>query len=943
MVALVFAASSFVGPIFASEVPDTVRQKISTLAVPFVPNAGQWDRRAAFKANTLGGALFVTTEGALVYSFPGKSIAASVSEGEGPRGSRARSTERGSGSALTETLTDARGLPRPLQPAGLRPSALKVSFMIGGGVAQNELPMPAIDTFERVQLGEVYPGVNLQLRATGNNVEKIFTVAPASNPQQIQIKLEGADRLEITHDGQLVAHTGNGPITFTAPIAFQEDAHGMREPVSVAYVLDNDEPRYGFTLGRYDPTRPLIIDPLLQSTYLGGNGVDVASAVAVHPISGDIIVAGYSQSINFPVTPGGVQPASGGGQDAFVSRFNATLTGRLQSTYFGGSGDDVAYAVAIHPTTGDVYIAGSTTSTDLPGTSGAAQAANSGLVSGFVVRFNGALTSRLQTTYLGGGDRDIAYAMAIHPMSGEVYVAGSTRSGSFPSTIGGAQPPGVSLPAIEGCGFISRFDPALTNIIQSTYVCSGRTVFPDGPDIVKAIAIHPTTGEVYVTGDTQSFYWASVRGAAQSLLGGFPFADPSGRFPRADCFVSRFNAELTRWPQVTYLGGSGDDRCNAIAIHPMNGDVYVVGTTDSTLVYVATGGGALPPAGSNGLGNLPGSSAGAQPYFGGGASDAFVGRLNAALTTIVSSSYIGGIDTELGQAIAIHPKTGEVYIGGMSGVGTTDLGTVGGAQSTHGGSIDGFVARFDAALSRRLQATYLGGGGPDYVNALAFHPTGELIIAGYTSSFSLPGRLGGAQPGFSGGLFDGYVSRMTPDLTLNDSTPDAFSFASQYNAPIASARTSNAVQVGGLSDNTAIYVDGGWGGSYCVSSVSGCSCDLSGGFVSTLGTVANGNYVCARLISPGSNDVQTRIMVHIGAAAANFSVTTGSQVPACTLDVDGDGSINAYSDGLMLLRAMLGFTGTNVTNGAIVGTPPRNTWALIRPYLNANCGTSFLP
>ena len=58
---------------------------------------------------------------------------------------------------------------------------------------------------------------------------------------------------------------------------------------------------------------------------------------------------------------------------------------------------------------------------------------------------------------------------------------------------------------------------------------------------------------------------------------------------------------------------------------------------------------------------------------------------------------------------------------------------------------------------------------------------------------------------------------MTPDLTLNDSTPDAFSFASQYNAPIMSARTSSAVQIGGLSDGTAIYVDGGWGGSYCVS------------------------------------------------------------------------------------------------------------------------------
>ena len=104
MAALVFAISSFVGPIFASEAPDTVQQKISTLALPFVSNAGQWDRRAAFKANTLGGALFVTTEGALEYSFPGKPIAASVSEGGGLRCSRARSIELSSGLACGSEL-----------------------------------------------------------------------------------------------------------------------------------------------------------------------------------------------------------------------------------------------------------------------------------------------------------------------------------------------------------------------------------------------------------------------------------------------------------------------------------------------------------------------------------------------------------------------------------------------------------------------------------------------------------------------------------------------------------------------------------------------------------------------------------------------------------------------------------------------------------------------
>jgi hypothetical protein len=66
--------------------------------------------------------------------------------------------------------------------------------------------------------------------------------------------------------------------------------------------------------------------------------------------------------------------------------------------------------------------------------------------------------------------------------------------------------------------------------------------------------------------------------------------------------------------------------------------------------------------------------------------------------------------------------------------------------------------------------------------------------------------------------------------------------------------------------------------------------------------------------------------------------------PPCTLDVDGNKSIDALTDGLMVLRAMFGLTGTAVTNGAIGGgTPTRTTWTQIQPYLNANCGTNFAP
>ena len=150
----------------------TAQQKIRALAVPFVPNAGQWDRRAAFKASTLGGAVFVTTEGAMVYSFPGKALDSGSSTEAGKRAMRHVATERGPGWALSETLIDRSGQPRPLKPAGLGPNETKASYFTADHAANHNRP---INTYNRVQLGEVYPGVNLQLRATGNNMEKIFT------------------------------------------------------------------------------------------------------------------------------------------------------------------------------------------------------------------------------------------------------------------------------------------------------------------------------------------------------------------------------------------------------------------------------------------------------------------------------------------------------------------------------------------------------------------------------------------------------------------------------------------------------------------------------------------------------------------------------------------------------------------------------------------------
>ena len=168
---------------------------------------------------------------------------------------------------------------------------------------------------------------------------------------------------------------------------------GKKLPVEVSYKLIGKN-RYSFEVAQADPSLPIVIDPILQATYLGGNHSDKATALAIHPKTGEVYVAGDTDSTDFPRTSGGAQKDYGGGKyDTFVARLNSSLTQILQSTYLGGNDWDVAETLAIHPTTGEVYVAGETSSTNFPNTSGGAQASNNGGWDAFVARLTINLTA----------------------------------------------------------------------------------------------------------------------------------------------------------------------------------------------------------------------------------------------------------------------------------------------------------------------------------------------------------------------------------------------------------------------------------------------------------------------------------------------------------------------------------------------------------------------
>ncbi len=702
-------------PVLAEVTQAEVTGALGGLPRGFVANRGQWDSRAAWSAPGFYGSTWVTRDGELRHVLVARG---DCREEETKGEALVRGREKpcpGRSWVVSERFVGG----KVTVMEGQDPLPTQVSYFLGNDPAKHR---SGLATYGRLSLGEVWPGVRVELVATQKTVEKVLVVGPGVDPSVIRVAVGGAQAVNINAKGELVVTTGYGDAVLSKPVAWQE-AGGVKKPVEVSYRLDVQRKSYTFALGPYDRTRPVTIDPILQSTYLGGSSSDQAYALALAS-SGDVYVAGETFSTNFPGTAGGAQASFAGGYDAFVARLNGTLTSLTQATYLGGSSGDFASALALSGA-GDVYVAGFTLSTNFPGTAGGAQASKGGGSDAFVARLNGTLTSLTQATYLGGSFDESAYALALGS-SGDVYVAGYTDSWNFPGTAGGAQ---ASFGGGLRDAFVARLDSTLASLMQSTYLGGSLA------ESAYALALG-SSGDVYVAGETRSTNFPGTAGGAQASNGG-----------SWDAFVARLNGTLTSLTQATYLGGSGGEFEPALALSS-SGDVYVAGDTDST--------------------NFPGTSGGAQASFAGGY-DAFVARLNGALTSLTQATYLGGSGAESGPALALS-SSGDVYVAGQT-LSLNFPGTAGGAQTTNAGFSDAFVARLTGTLTSLTQATYLGGSDVDGASALALSSAGDVYVAGRTYSTNFPGTSGGAQAS-NGGQSDAFVARLTADLAAAAQSAD---------------------------------------------------------------------------------------------------------------------------------------------------------------------------
>jgi hypothetical protein len=518
----------------------SVVQKVFGLQIPFIANEGQIDRRVRFYAQTFGGKFYLTEGGELVYTF-------SIPDSREKVGKRSKALRPVRILSIREQLIGA----SQISSQGINPARTKVNYFTGNDKKNWKTNIPTYDT---VSLGNVYDGIELSLKAHGDNVEKIFTVQPGADFSKIKLQVEGATDLKINNQGELEIKSLQGAIRFSEPRAYQEK-DGRRKPVQVAYRVDDNA--YGFIVTGHDPALPLVIDPCLSySTYLGGAGEDGAYAVAADG-AGNAYVAGYTLSEDFP--PSTDDPVIADNYDGFVTKFG--LDGQIEySTYLGGELDDLIYAIAVDRA-GNAYVTGETASKRFPTEPVQTYDAKiGGNQDAFVAKISADGASLDYSTYLGGGGSESGYAIAVYQDDNanvNAYVAGETLSANFPTT-----PGALSISAGSNDAFVTKFKSDGSDVIYSTYLGGS------GADSIRGIAVDQN-GNAYLTGQTASSNFSTSENPYDNDLDG-----------PLDAFVAKLILEgsVLSLEYSTYLGGSGEDIGNAIAVDSF-GNAYVAGQT----------------------------------------------------------------------------------------------------------------------------------------------------------------------------------------------------------------------------------------------------------------------------------------------------------------------------------------------------------------------------
>ncbi|HEY4416995.1 MAG TPA: SBBP repeat-containing protein [Verrucomicrobiae bacterium] len=624
----------------------------------------------------------------------------------------------------------------------------KINYLIGNDATRWQL---GLATFGQVQAAQVYPGVNVVYYGNQKRLEYDFDLAPGVKPEVIAIRFAGADKVAVNDRGELIVRLAGREIIQHQPVAYQISG-SVRHEIQAGYkMVDNHT--VSFSVGHYDAHLPLVIDPVLSySTFFGGNGVDIAWAIALDSQT-NIYIAGQTLSTvgangaSFATTNVAFQKTFQGGSqtgDAFIAKFDSLGTNLLYCTYLGGSSDDAAYALAVDGS-GHAYVAGATESPDFPHSDSipSGSTISGTIVSGLNIYPTDAFVSELETngssliysTYLGGSSSEAAYGIALDA-SGDAFVTGFTYSTNFPVTAGAFQ---------TNCGFAYTKYYLYANAFISEIASGGNVLkyssYLGGTNFDNGYAIAVTNGYVTVVGSAAStnfpvtnyinqvVFNTNLLATTNIFLGCYlnGSTNPTAGLA-SDAFVASFTVSgTTLVPRyVTMLGGSYTDTAFGVAVNG-SGDAYVVGASTSPNFPNTTNGVNLTSYARTNAFNL---------------TNAFLTKIvwNGTNAVINYSQLFGGYGYDAAQAVALD-AAGNVFIVGStttaSNVCATTNNLFGSLKALNTGSYDLFITAFKADLSTLLYSADLGGVNADLPGGIAVDAGGNAYITGQT--YSVPG------------------------------------------------------------------------------------------------------------------------------------------------------------------------------------------------------------
>jgi len=664
------------------------QSRYGDLPLAFEPNLGQTDPQVRFLTHSQGMTVFFTdTEAVMV-------LHKSASAGPGPR-----LLHQASPKVEQEVVRmKLAGAGIPGQTAGFDKLPGISNYFIGNDPAKWHSDIP---NYARIRYQGVYPGVDLLAYGNERQLEYDLIVSPGADPSQIVLAWEGVDRMQLNAEGDLVLATRLGDVVQKRPRVYQEIG-GRRVEIVAHYALLAGG-RVQFALARYDRRLPLVIDPVtvVYGTYLGLSWQ--GSAIAVDS-TGAAYVTGYTYDTNFPLRSAFQRTDNDGncsGATTFVTKLAPAGNALTYSTYLGGSCEDDPHGIAVDAN-GSAYVVGTAGSLDFPLVLAYQSSCPNDIPGGqyggvFVSKLSAAGNALSYSTYLCGGYSDHGMGIAVDS-TGAAYITGDTSSDFWPLQ-------GAYQPLLNGNtnAFVAKLSPTGTSLVYSTYLGGGN-------DYGTAIALD-STGAAYITGYTNSNQ--------------FPISSPTFEASnRAQSGYTGFVAKLSptgnSLEYSTYLGGSGGDQPNGIAVDA--GDAaFVTGIAYST--------------------DFPLRNPYQSTNKNADAGTCFVTKFATAGNSLIYSTYLGGSPAsgssgDLCNAIAVDSAK-EAYVTGQTYSPDFPLLSPVEASMPPNATYLAFVTKF-SATGTLAYSTFLGGSDNTDAYAIAVDSAAAAYVTGNTASLDFP-------------------------------------------------------------------------------------------------------------------------------------------------------------------------------------------------------------